>query len=197
MGRKGLRFWAKFHRSFWYLRGRADATSQADQVCDILSRIYADISCFLCFRSEAPPINSLQAQLLLFIWIYGPRHATGFQGDVLDALTTLVVTVDRMNIFVKDAISSTDSTKIDSDDLQTRILKLLQSSQELDGSLRACFILIQRLSSVPGTLPRIERDPFRGDGLAKSMCIACQRQLCSGDIEYDDSVLESCLRAFQ
>ena len=152
---------------------------------------------FLHFRSQPPPVHTLQAQLLLFIWTYGPKHAPHaplLKEDLITGLNSILISTERMKALVKDVISSTDTTKIHPDDLTSRFLPLLQSPHEIDGSLRSYFILIQGLSCVPGTFSRVQSHRLYGIGLAESICIACQRQLCSGGIEYDDSVLGFCLR---
>ena len=138
-------------------------------------------------------MDSVQAQSLLFIWVYGPKHAPGFPGDVLSLLNTIIQTIGNMDSIANVAISSTDETKVLLDDLLSRLNSLLQSPQELDGNLRAYLILIHRLCNVSGIFPSDRGDSARGL-LAESVCIACQRQLCSGDITFDDLILELCLR---
>lgn len=94
-----------------------------------------------------------------------------------------------MDTLVTGAISATDASKILPDDLVSRLIPLLQSPQELDKHLRTYAYIINILGICPDKFPEVQFD-----GLSESLCIACQRQLCSGDIKYDDDILEVCLR---
>lgn len=149
---------------------------------------------FLYSRSRLPPLDSLHIHILLFIWAYGPRHAPVLHRGVLATLTTYFIAPGGMDWVITDVINSTDATKILPDDLVSRLISSLQSPQELNENLRAYTMLINRLIVYSGTLQRVRSDSARGPGLAESLCIACQRQLCSGDIAFDDSILETFVR---
>ena len=149
-------------------------------------------------RFQPPSPDSFHPHVLLFVWLYGPKHDTAFQRGVVSILASLIreAGMHRMDSFVKDTISKTDATKPHPDDLSKRLIASLRSPEELDENLRAYFVIIIEFSRVRGTLTRVRSNRRDwGPGLAESMCIACQRQLCSGHIDNDDCVVELCIRS--
>lgn len=145
-------------------------------------------------RSQYPPVDSFNTHVLLFTWVYGPKHGTEYQGSLLSVLSSLILELgyEGMDSLVKDVISYTDVTKILPDDVLSRIIPLLQSPQEIDRNLGDHFLIIHGICSVRGIFAKVRSD--RQDdtpGLAEIMTIACRRQLCSGDIEFDNTIVET------
>lgn len=140
---------------------------------------------------------SFHPHVVLFSFVYGPKYSPDFHRGVMVHLSALILSLGDGGIdsFVKETLSKTDETKVHPEDLSSRLIALLQSPDELNEDLQAYLFVIIEFSRVPEIFERVQSNHQGwGPGLAESMCTACQRQLCSGDTEFDNDIVELCIR---